>query len=151
MNRRRLLALTGTLLAGALAGCSAPKPESSDRQSAMPGVEPDVGGEEIETLVGGANDLAIALYDQLRTESASNLLASPVSITTALAMAYAGARGETRSQMRESLRYRLDDQTLHAAFNCLQRELNARARPSIPRTCPRTTRPKTIRCRSNYR
>lgn len=136
MNRRRLLALTGTLLAGALAGCSAPKPESSDRQSAMPGVEPDVGGEAIETLVGGANDLAIALYDQLRTESASNLLASPVSITTALAMAYAGARGETRSQMRESLHYRLDDQTLHSAFNGLQRELNARGEAVDPEDLP---------------
>ena len=128
MNRRRALALSGALLAGALAGCTSDgrRPDETDG-SPEPESTPSVDEETLTELTEGTNGLAFDLYETLVSETPDeNLLASPISITTALAMAYAGARGETREQMREALRYTLDDETLHAAFDALQRELNAR-------------------------
>jgi len=49
-----------------------------------------------------------------------NLFFSPFSISTALSMTYAGARGETESQMASVLRFALADDELHVAFAELQ-------------------------------
>jgi serpin B len=138
MNRRRTLALSGALLAGALAGCTASgRQPGRDGTASDPGdgnssgsdpVQEDNSGEEALTeLVRGTNGLAVDLYGRVRSEhQGQNLLASPVSVTTATAMAYAGARGETRDQMREALHYTLDDDALHAAFEALRSELDSR-------------------------
>ena len=56
--------------------------------------------------VEGDNAFAVALYGQLRNRS-GNLFFSPESISTALAMAYAGARGDTASQMAKTLHFTL--------------------------------------------
>lgn len=135
MNRRRTLALSGALLAGAFAGCTASGRRSDrDGNTTDPGNNdppgsgsaPDV-DKALAELVQETNSLAFDLYGTVCSEhQGENLLASPVSITTALAMAYAGARGDTRDQMRETLHYTLDDDTLHAAFDALQSELNSR-------------------------
>jgi len=52
----------------------------------------------------GNNKFALALYDKLRAEK-GNLFFSPYSISTALAMTYAGARGQTESQMAKVLHF----------------------------------------------
>jgi serpin B len=138
MNRRRTLALSGALLAGALAGCTAsgrqpdrgdtttePRDDATTEPGSAPA--PAVDEEALTELVQGTNSLAFDLYGTVRSDhQGENLLASPVSITTALAMAYAGARGDTREQMREALNYTLDDDILHAAFEALQSELDSR-------------------------
>ena len=54
--------------------------------------------------VAGCNDFGLALYGQIRGEK-GNLFFSPSSIHTALAMTYAGARGNTAAQMAKTLRY----------------------------------------------
>jgi serpin B len=51
-----------------------------------------------QALVGAQNQFAFDLYGRLR-ERPGNLFFSPHSISTALTMAWAGARGETASQM----------------------------------------------------
>ena len=131
MHRRRLLALSGTLLAGALAGCSAPQPRSVDDPQG-PAVDPDVDSETLQTLVADANAFSTALYHETAGAAGTeNALVSPLSVTTTLAMAYAGARGETRSEMQAALRYTLEDR-LHPAFNALTRELNARGEDIDP-------------------
>ncbi len=59
-------------------------------------------GERI--IVEGNNKFALELYAKLRARE-GNLFFSPYSISTALAMTYAGARGETEAQMARVLHF----------------------------------------------
>lgn len=72
-------------------------------------------GANMKALVHGNNTFAWQLYAQLKQEQ-GNLFFSPYSISTALAMAYAGARGNTASQMAGVLHFTLEQGMLHAAF-----------------------------------
>jgi len=86
---------------------------------------PEASSEDLETLVGGNTEFALDLYQQIK-DSDDNLFYSPYSISLALAMTYAGARGVTRQEMRDVLHFDLDDAALHAAFNQLTLELASR-------------------------
>jgi len=57
-----------------------------------------------EVVVQGNNDFALQLYAKLRNRE-GNLFFSPYSISTALAMTYAGARGQTEAQMARVLSF----------------------------------------------
>ena len=74
--------------------------------------------------VAGNNAFAVALYGQLRNQG-GNLFFSPESVSTALAMTYAGARGETASQMAKTLDFTLPPDRLHPAMGALLADLNA--------------------------
>jgi hypothetical protein len=63
-------------------------------------------GTETEAVAGSVNAFAIDLYKQIR-KPAENLIFSPYSISMCLAMAYAGARGKTESQMAKALAFHL--------------------------------------------
>jgi serine protease inhibitor len=76
------------------------------------------------TVVEGNNVFAVALYERLRNQS-GNLFFSPESISTALAMAYAGARGGTASEMAKTLHFTLPAEKLHPAMGALLSDLNA--------------------------
>lgn len=58
---------------------------------------------EVRVLVAGQSAFGLALYGRL-AEGTGNLLLSPYSVHTALAMTRAGARGETAAQMDRVLR-----------------------------------------------
>ena len=73
----------------------------------------------------GNSAFAFDLYHTLR-DGESNLFYSPFSISQALAMTLAGAKGETESQMADTLYYRLPQSRLHPSFNALDRELGSR-------------------------
>ncbi|MGC9075532.1 MAG: serpin family protein [Candidatus Bipolaricaulaceae bacterium] len=75
-----------------------------------------------QALVAGNTAFAFDLYQAIR-ESPGNLFYSPYSISLALAMTYAGARGETGRQMARTLRFTLPEDVLHPAFGALSREL----------------------------
>ncbi len=79
-------------------------------------------------LVAGNNDFAIDLYRQL-SKAQDNLFCSPFSLSSALAMTFAGAVGNTADQMAQVLHFDLDNETLHAAFAHLQASLAATQRP----------------------
>ncbi len=70
---------------------------------------------EVKELARGNNAFGADLYRELAAGEQGNLFFSPYSIRTALAMTYAGARGETASQMKAGLRFTLEDTRLHAA------------------------------------
>ncbi|GAH79187.1 unnamed protein product, partial [marine sediment metagenome] len=65
------------------------------------------------------------LYQAVR-ETDGNLFYSPYSISLALAMTYAGARGETEQQIADTLHFILPQDRLHPAFNSLDIELSRR-------------------------
>ncbi len=81
--------------------------------------------DRLADLVGRSSEFAFDLYRDLRSED-GNLFYSPYSISVALAMTYAGARGETERQMAETLHYLLPQEKLHPAFNGLDTELASR-------------------------
>ncbi|MFZ0256645.1 MAG: serpin family protein [Gammaproteobacteria bacterium] len=74
------------------------------------------------TLVEDNSAFAFELYQKLRI-AADNVFFSPYSISTALAMTYAGARGKTASQMREGMHLSLQQDKIHPAFSNLQTKL----------------------------
>ncbi len=75
--------------------------------------------------VEGNSAFTFDLYQALRSEE-GNLFYSPYSVSLALAMTYAGARGETEDQMANTLRFVLPQNRLHATFNALDLELASR-------------------------
>jgi serine protease inhibitor len=79
----------------------------------------------IHEVAASNNAFALDLYRQLRPTS-GNLFFSPYSISSALAMTWAGARGETARQMKAALKLALPDDELHQAFGGLTRSLNER-------------------------
>ncbi len=74
------------------------------------------------------SNFAFDLYRALsgEKEKEENLFFSPYSISQVLAMAYAGARGETERQMADALRYALPQDRLHPAFDALDVSLHSR-------------------------
>jgi len=86
---------------------------------------PDVSTSEQASLVEGNSAFAFELYQELK-EKEGNLFYSPYSISLALAMTYAGARGETAEQMADTLQFILEQDKLHPAFNWLDAELASR-------------------------
>ena len=88
--------------------------------------KPDVPAADLEQLASGNNAFALDLYRQLAEDNSGNLFMSPYSVSLALAMTYAGARGNTATEMADSLHFNLPDSRLHAAFNELDRLLAAR-------------------------
>ena len=67
----------------------------------------------------GNKAFAFGLYEKLK-EVEGNLFFSPYSISTALAMTYAGARGNTEKQMGTALHFTLDQKRFHPAFAWLE-------------------------------
>ena len=83
---------------------------------------------DVRGVVQGNNAFALDLYARLRAKG-GNLFCSPYSVSTALAMTSAGARGETAAQMARVLHFSLDRERLHAAFAELIREINGHGLP----------------------
>jgi serpin B len=86
---------------------------------------PDVSTSEQALLVEGNSAFAFDLYQALKEED-GNLFYSPYSISLALAMTYAGARGDTAEQMADTFQFMLEQDRLHPAFNWLDAELASR-------------------------
>src|SRR5262252_5799312 len=82
-----------------------------------------LGAAQPASLVEGNTAFALDLYGHLR-KTPGNLYLSPYSISTALAMTYAGARGDTEKQMAKVFHFNTDQKTLHSAFGELQNQLN---------------------------
>src|SRR5262249_31542298 len=67
---------------------------------------------------------ALSLYAQFRSRE-GNLFFSPLSLSSALAMTYAGARGQTAEQMAAVLHFPADQKRLPQLFAGLTKDLQA--------------------------
>lgn len=75
-------------------------------------------------VVEGNNVFAFDLYAKLK-DTKGNLFLSPFSISTALGMTSAGARGNTATQMAKALHFELEQRRLHPALGALAAYLQA--------------------------
>jgi serpin B len=85
------------------------------------GQQPDAA----RALVQGNTDFALDLYARL-AERQGNLFFSPYSISSALAMTYDGARGNTAAEMQKTLHFPFGRDALDPAFAGLVRDLQDR-------------------------
>lgn len=88
---------------------------------------PSAPAADVEAAVEGNTAFALDLYQQLRSEP-GNIFYSPFSISEALAMTFAGARGATESQMATALHFNLAQGQLHPAFNAVDLALASRGK-----------------------
>jgi len=124
--RKTLMAIISATLVATLAGCAAPSASADEVRSEKPREAfPDVAAEDLNTLNDGNNAFAFDLYHQA-IEGSENLFYSPYSISIALGMTYAGARGDTEKQMAEVMHFVLPQEGLHPAFNSVDQALNSR-------------------------
>lgn len=89
---------------------------------------PAISDEEVAALVAGNTEFAWDFYKAWRGRAGlagTNIVFSPYSLSAALAMTYAGARGETASQMANVLRFPVAADVVHRAFNALSLKLDA--------------------------
>lgn len=78
-----------------------------------------------QTAGQSINAFGMDLFAQLQSEQGGNLFASPYSAAMALAMAYAGARGETAAQMASVLHLTQAPAAAESAFGALLNDLNS--------------------------
>jgi serpin B len=126
------------LLAGLAfgAGCStsaeAPKPNYDVAKSSLArDLTPAVTAADQTQLTNDNASFAIDLYQAVRKNpklDKQGIFLSPHSVSTALAMAYAGARGTTESEMAKALHFTLPQDRLHSAFDWLDLALESRGK-----------------------
>ena len=123
------LVLTASMV---LSGCG--KSESGETEeaasfniekSSLPRVSPKENPEAISTLSDLNNDFALKFYKRL-SGMTGNIVFSPYSISLAMAMAYAGASGETEKQISDVFNFPIPQDGLHPQFNALDLALASR-------------------------
>jgi serpin B len=115
----------GIILLAGLPACGQPPSAGVIHSEKARITSPVVSQPDTVSLVDGDNAFAFNLYKSLKGK-AGNMLFSPYSISMALAMTYAGAKGSTAQQMADTLHYTLPQDRLHPAFNSLDAVLATR-------------------------
>ena len=87
-------------------------------------LQPQVPAADAAELAAGNTAFAADLFRVVR--GSGNTMVSPHSISLALAMTWAGARGETETAMAGALRFTLPQDRLHPAFDQLDLALSSR-------------------------
>lgn len=138
LNNKPSLILLAILIILILTGCSqhiSILPAGSNSQvleSKLPRVKvDDIPSADIVTLAAGNTAFSLDLYHQLKSLS-GNLFFSPYSISSALAMTYAGAEGKTAEEMAAVFHFLMEEDKLHPAFNALDQYLKDLAKQEVP-------------------
>jgi len=116
MNSKILLGLLLTVIL--FFGCTTPLPHEQiildDSQSTDTGVK---------EVVKGNNQFALEMYSEIN-ENGKNLFFSPWSISSALAMTFEGAKGQTAEEMRTVLQFQENDLERRSSFAKIYNALN---------------------------
>ena len=81
-------------------------------------VNPSFSQKSVSDLVGANNQFALELFSSLK-KTQTNCLVSPFSISTALAMTYAGAKNQTDTAMHKVLHFNENNEYFHNQFENL--------------------------------
>jgi serpin B len=73
---------------------------------------------DMDALVSGNSEFAFDMFHELIVKE-GNIFFSPYSISTCMAMLYAGAEGRTKTEIADVFHYNLSDSSFHPAMNCL--------------------------------
>jgi serpin B len=120
-----LAALVGVLTYRSLE--AAPPAPQPPQPVVKPAEWPKATPADVAAAVEGNTRFALDLYKKLRAKG-GNLFLSPYSISTAFAMTYAGARGDTAAQMAKTLHITLDQPKLPPALAELAGRLKGRGK-----------------------
>ena len=136
MRASFLLALVAASSLAVITGCSSkdsspgadsdPPIVASDKQRLTSPTIPDA---DATSLRDGNTAFATDFYKQLAADpdrAGKNMFFSPYSISLALATTYAGAQGDTATQMASALHFSLPQAQLHNAFDGLDLALTSR-------------------------
>ncbi|MGC9453753.1 MAG: serpin family protein [Phycisphaerae bacterium] len=108
-----------------------PEPLPAEPEPTEPSaVEPATDDAEEVTVANATNAFAVDMYQRLAEQADGNIFFSPTSIHTALSMTYAGARGETATEMEDVLH--IPGAAIHADYAEFITELNDPATVRVP-------------------
>ncbi len=119
-----------------LAASCAQKEVIADSPAVPPAPVPDEVAYPVETDPSdGMNAFGFDLYQEMTDVPLKNMFFSPLSLSSALAMTYAGADGTTAAQMRDALHYGPQTEAFHRQFagmlNALKSAENSAFRMTI--------------------
>ncbi|MDP7705732.1 serpin family protein [Mycobacterium sp. TY815] len=97
---------------------------------------PNVSAADEQRFINGANAFGLDVFR--RVTAGGNVVFSPLSLSVAMSMAYAGAAGDTAAQMKSVLRDPFGDDTYFRAVNQLLIALRSRSRGGIFEGDPRS-------------
>jgi len=99
---------------------------SAQENLVPPGTQPLGGDQAVTALVKGNNEFALNMYGEICTaRDTDNIFFSPYSISSALAMTWDGARGQTAVDMAETLNFTLSVEETDRAFHSLTEAMSS--------------------------
>lgn len=117
---------------GLLTGCSGSSSGgdasiAEAKSSLARDMAPSVSDADKSALAEDNTKFALDAYGSLAKSESGNIFFSPYSISSALAMTYAGANGQTATEMASALHFSLPQDRLHPAFDAVDLSLTAAA------------------------
>ena len=85
----------------------------------------------VETISKNNNRFAFDMYKEVRKAQKGNIFFSPFSVSTALAMTYAGADGQTAEEMKNALYFLKNDPDFHFGYGSYMQALEKNAAGNI--------------------
>jgi len=79
---------------------------------------------DINNVVDANNQFALDYYSKLKEKDSGNIFFSPFSISSALAMTYEGAKGQTAEEIRTVFYFPIDDNLRRTEYAAIFNELN---------------------------
>ncbi|KAJ8376547.1 hypothetical protein SKAU_G00071270 [Synaphobranchus kaupii] len=102
-------------------------------------------------LIAANTKFSLDLFKKIsESKKTDSVFYSPLSISSALAMVYMGARGNTATQMSESLHFHKADDDIHAGFSKLLSDLNQKGAPYALSLANRLYGEKSFNFEENY-
>lgn len=133
------------ILAALAIGCEDSVPSAAtvtEVRSSHARVTASPGAADLSAVIRGNASFALDLHRAVAVEG-RNVVTSPHSVSTALAMTWVGARGASETRMRAAMRLpSLESASVHASFNAIDRALAEQSTQPVSQENPRPARIK---------